>query len=259
MSDPKEAAVFAFLVTALLSIPAASQEVDITSEDPLAGEIQSKFSDHFEVEFDPGKVFMKEISSESKFEMNKSYREKTTVFQTPRGYIEKTVSNDSIIKTVHTPFGTFKSGVEDGENISSFEGDKRNQAERIKEELEDEMSERAEKVEEKKRLVMGRMLPDIELEVEEEHEVEHFNLTNKEDDEIDLSGWRVLSQGTNQDTLSLDRKISSGETLTFYSGDREEVKGIEDAVYDTGLTIYSDSGELTLFNEHDKAVDTFEY
>lgn len=259
MADPKEAAVFAAATLVLISIPAASQNVEIESKDSLSGEINSKFSDHFETDFETGKIFLREISSDHRYEKNESYDKTVTVFQTSRGYIEKTVTNNSIIKTIKTPYGTFKSGVKNGENISSFDGGNREEAEKLRADLEEKMSERAGKTQEKKRIVMSKILPDIELDVEQKQEIEHFNLTNNEDEEVDLEKWYILSEGTNKDTLNLERTISPGETLTFYSGEREEVNGAEDAIYDTGLTIYSNSGAVTLYNDNEKAVDTFEY
>jgi hypothetical protein len=59
--------------------------------------------------------------------------------------------------------------------------------------------------------------------------------------------------------MNLKRTISEGETSTFYSFERVEVKCVEDASYDTGLTIYSNDGKVSLFNENDKMVDRFEY
>lgn len=259
MADPKEAAVFAAATLVLISIPAASQNVEIESKDSLSGEINSKFSDHFETDFEAGKIFLREISSDYRYEKNESYDKTVAVFQTSRGYIEKTVTNNSIIKTIKTPYGTFKSGVKNGENISSFDGGNREEAEKIRSNLEEKMSERSKSAQEKKRIVMSRILPDIDLDVEQEQEIEHFNLNNNEDEEVDLENWYVLSKGTNKYTLNLERTISPGETLTFYSGEREEVNGVEDAVYDTGLTIYSNDGSVKLFNDNEKVVDAFEY
>ncbi len=90
-------------------------------------------------------------------------------------------------------------------------------------------------------------------------EYEHFNLTNNEDREISLENWYIHSEGSNVDTMNLKRTISQGETMTFYSGEREEVNGVEDAIYDKGLTIYSNDGKVSIFNENDKMVDRFEY
>lgn len=259
MADPREAALFAAATLVLISIPAASQNVEIESEDSLSGEINSKFSDHFETNFEAGKIFLREINSDYRYEKNESYDKTVTVFQTSKGYIQKTVTNNSIIKTIQTPYGTFKSGVKDGENISSFDGGNREEAEEIRSNLENKMSERSETAQEKKRIVMSRILPDIELSVEQKQEIEHFNLTNNEDEEVDLENWYIMSEGTNKDTLNLERTISSGETLTFYSGGKEEVNGAEEAIYDTGLTIYSNDGSVRLFNDNEKVVDTFEY
>jgi hypothetical protein len=259
MAKPREAAIFAAITVILVSIPAASQDVEISNKGDLEGKIDSRFSDQFKIDFNPGEVFMKTISSEDKFEVNKSFRETTKTLQTSNGYIKKVVSNDSIVKTVQTPYGRFKSGVRNGDNFSSFDGGDKEKASDLKNSLEEKFEERSSEVLDKKQVVMSRILPSIELSVEQEQEVEHFNLTNNEESKVDLSGWKVLSKGSMEYTLRLDRIISPGETLTFYSGSKEDVGGRRDAVYGTGLTIYSNDGELTLFNEQEKVVDSYKY
>ncbi len=167
MADPKEAAVFAVAIIVLISIPAASQNVEITEKDRLSGEITSKFSFHFKVEFDPGKLFLRGINNEAKFEMNESFKKKEKLFQTNRGSIRKTVSNSYIIKDAQTPYGKFREGLENGENISEFDGEEEEKAKEIKSKLESMMEEKSEKALDKKRVVISHLLPDIGLSVEE--------------------------------------------------------------------------------------------
>jgi hypothetical protein len=118
--------------------------------------------------------------------MNESFKKKEKLFQTNRGSIRKTVSNNSIIKDTQTPYGKLREGLENGENISEIDGGEKEKAKEIKSELESKMKERSEKALDKKRVVISRKLPDVGLNVEETQEYEQFNLTNNEDRDISL-------------------------------------------------------------------------
>jgi hypothetical protein len=254
MLDLRESVVFALLGVIIVSIPAASQNVDI-EEGEYRGVIESEFSDHFKVDFDTGKVFTQAISSDSRLEIKKSFRKKVVEFQTAEGSIEKTWSNDSIVTEVQTPYGSFESGVENGENFSEYEGENQEMAEELREELRDRMDEKLSQAEEKRKIVVQRILPDVELNVEDDHDKEHFNLTNQGEDSVDLEGWRVLSEGSGKDSIQLSRELEPGETRKF-TGSAGEV-GFSSQ--DSDMTIYSGDASITLFNSDERIVDSIEH
>lgn len=259
MPELRESVVLAILVTVLISIPAASQTVNIHEGEDFGGSIDSKFSDIFKVDFKPGEMLMELKDSEYKLEINQSYRKRVVKLQGSHGFIRKTVSNESIVKVVQTPYGKFESGVRNGENFSDFEGGDEEKAEEIKDNLESVLDERLVEAREKRRVVVSRIMPDIELDVETDNSIEHFNLTNNGEEEINMEGWTVVTEGGEGDSMQLERSIEPGEKLAFYSGDRDDIEGAEDAIYGTGLTIYSDEGSVTLHNENERVVDTYEY
>jgi hypothetical protein len=254
MPDVRESVVFAALAVIIISIPSASQTVEI-EEDEYRGVIESEFSDHFQVDFDTGKIFTEAISGDSKLEINKSFRKKTVELQTSQGFIRKERTNDSIVKSVQTPYGKFKSGVRKGENFSEFDGGNRAKAENIREELEKRLEEKMGEAEEKRQIVVSRILPDVELSVEYNHDTEHFNLTNQGEETVDLEGWTVVSEGSSRDTLQLDGELGPDETRT-YRGSAGEV-GFSDQ--DSDLTIYSGEGEVELLTSEERIVDSIEY
>jgi hypothetical protein len=259
MSRLRESVVLALLATILISIPAASQRVQITEEESFGGTIDSRFSDMFELKFNPGEMLIDMKSSESKLEINESYDRKVVSLQTPTGYIERTKTNDSIIKVVQTPYGRFNWGVRGGNNFSDFEGGNRDNALEIRQRLEKKLREKITEAKEKKQIVVSRILPDIELSVETRNEIEHFNLTNAGEEEVDLEGWKIVTEGGEGDTMRLDQVIEPGEKLVYYSDGRDEVEGAVDASYGTGLTIYSNEGQVTLYNEHERVVESVSY
>lgn len=259
MSDYRTSIVFALLITVLISIPAASQTVNISDESSYSGEIDSKFSDMFDLDFEAGKMLIDMIESDSKLEIRETFDRKVVSFQTPTGYIEKTETNDSITRVVQTPYGRLEWGVKEGDNFSEFEGGDKEKTLSIKNSLQEQLSEKMGEAMEKKQVVVSRILPKIDAEVETRNEIEHFNLTNRGENPVDMEGWKVVTDGGEGDSMALDHIIEPGEQLVYYSGDRDEVDGAEDAQYGTGLTIYSGDGQVTLYNENERVVDSLSY
>jgi hypothetical protein len=259
MSRLRESVVLAVLATILISIPAASQRVDITEGENFGGTIDSKFSNMFELDFESGNMLMEMINSESRLEINETFDRKTKSLQTPSGYLKKTKTNNSIVKVVQTPYGRFKWGFREGNNFSDFEGGNKDKAQEIKRSLMNEMEEKIREAKEKKQVVISRILPNIEIQVETRNEVEHFNLTNRGDKEVDLENWKIVTDGGEGDTMTLGKIIEPGEELTYYSNEMEDVERSENIFLNTGLTIYSGEGQITLYNEHERVVESVSY
>ena len=258
MASHRESVIMAAIVVILISIPAASQTVEISGEDTKIGVIESEFSDRFEAEFKPGKVVNRLIDSEAKLEVNKSFERNVKHLQTAEGSVKVVKTNNSIENVVQTPYGRFEFGVENGEDYERFEGENQERAEKVRDSLMSEMEERSKEVNEKHELVVQEMLPDIRVSVSEGGDDEHFNLTNTDEGDVDLKGWSVLSKGSSRDYYNLTGSIESGETKTFYSNTRSEVSGVEDAVYGTDTTVYSD-GAVRVYNTVDILVDGSDY
>ncbi len=254
MFDLRESVVFAALGVIIVSIPAASQNVEI-QEDQYSGMIDSKFSELFKVDFMEGKVFTKALSSDSKLVINKSFRKKVIEFQTSEGSIRKIWTNNSIVKKVQTPHGSFESGVRDGENFSEYDGSSRGRAESLKDKLEQRLKEKLSRAEEKRKIVVQKILPNVEMSVQSSHDIEHFNLTNQGDETVKLEDWRVLSEGSSRDSMQLSGKLEPGEKLSF-TGSAGEV---DFEARETDMTIYSGEATLTLFNSEERIVDSVEH
>ena len=259
MSDVRESAILAALAVILISIPAASQNVEIKDKGDYHGVIDSKFADRFEVDFEPGKMLMEAVDSEAKFEINESFKKKVVRLQTAEGAIKKVKTNDTKIKTVTTPYGDFKSGFKQGENISEFDGADKKKAEELKKNLENRLDERLSEAKDKKQVVVSRILPDIDLDIQSSGD-RHFNLTNNEDKTVSMENWQIVSKDSSRYSAGLEGEIRPGETKVYYSGDKEEVDdGAENAIYDSGLFIYKNSGEVTVYNAEEKIVDQIKY
>ncbi|MFB6158147.1 MAG: hypothetical protein ABEJ95_00625 [Candidatus Nanohalobium sp.] len=268
MDGARDSVVFALLAVVLISIPAASQSVEIKERSDLHGVIDSRFSDRFEVEFEPGKVVMSILGSSSKLSSNVSYRRNISVLRTPQGFIKKKRTSNYSITVVQTPYGRFKTGFRDGENISGFEGEAKEKAEEVRKILRKKFRSRMSEARKRKQMVVSSMLPDVELDVVARNDtVEHFTLSNTGDKKVDMDEWKVKtvdSEGVIKEVLKLERSIGTGEETVFYSSSREELEsvGIEpesSAVVESGLNILNGGGEVRLYNENDRLVDSYSY
>jgi hypothetical protein len=255
MVKVRDSILFPALIILLIAIPAASQTVNIKQDEGYRGVIDSEFSDVFEVDFDPGKMFMELKQSEARLQVNQSFRKRVVMLQTSEGYVKKTQTNDSIVKVVQTPYGRFETGVRSGENFSSFDGDQRSKAEELRNRLEDKFSEKVKESQDRKRVVMDRILPDVELDVRVESP-EHFNLTNTGEDKISLQDWVVMSEGSNKYTYELEGSIEPGETRSYYSSTGYSDR--DNTVDGTDMTLYNSGGEVVLYNSQERVIDSFE-
>lgn len=255
MDNYRESVLMALIVVILVSVPAASQNVEISGENE--GVINSMFSDLFEADFKSGKEVLVLEDSDAKLEINKSYKKNIKLLQTSTGYFKVKKTNESIEKVINTPYGKFEFGVNESGNYSYFEGSDKEEAQDLRSNLESLMDEKESEVSEKRDIVVERILPDINLEVEDDTEIEHFNLTNNGDSRVDLTGWSVITEGSGTDSYSLSGDIDSGETITFYSGSEDVVFSDNQIRVDT--TVYSNTngdGEVRVYNHVNKLVDS---
>jgi hypothetical protein len=256
MPDHRESVVLAGITLILISIPAAPQTVEIDDGEDMEGMIDSKFSDRFEVEFQPGKVVNSLVDSKARLQVNRSFDRNARRLQTAEGYVKIVETNDSIEKTVQTPYGRFEFGVRSGENYSEFTGneDSREKAEKLREDLLSRLESRMNEVEEKHRVVVQEMLPDISASVNDSPEIEHVNLTNNGEEEVDLSGWKMLSvDGDGTEYMNLTGEIESDETVTYFAGSSEDrVKEFENVVVKDS-NVYSD-GVLKVYNSAEREI-----
>ncbi len=206
--------MFSVAFVVLFSIPAASQQVDVVESagDGMEAVIDTRFSDTFSLEMRPGMEKMKLEDSASRFRLKErpSMRRKKIV--TPVGSLVVRRSNDSVLKKVETPYGTLRTGVRDGRRFSSFSGLNRSRVEITLQDLESRMSMRSREARAKRRSVLDRMMP--EMEISSNYTSDVLNVTNTGEEAVSLSGWRVVNSGESESPypLQLGSRLGSDET-----------------------------------------------
>lgn len=255
MASYRESFILAAISVILVSIPAASQNIEINGTKDEVGLIDTKFSDKFKLDFSTGREVTTYIDKEAKLKINESFKKDIKRLQTSEGNVKIVKTNKIINKTVKTPYGNFNYGVKNGNSFDKFNGGNKAKAEEIKRDLLNKLGNRTYKAENKSDIVIDEMIPEIKLSVEDKPEIEHFNLTNKEKKDIDLGAWTIKTVGTGTDFLHLDREIKPGEKITFYAGNQN--KEISSNQVEVDLKIYS-NGKIILYNELEKEVAKLE-
>ena len=257
MVDSRDAIVLSGILVALLSIPAASERINIEEgpENGLDAEIETNLSDKFSLEMSPGKERIEMVDSTSSYTRDQKPSKKIKKITSPEGILKVRKSNNSILKTVETPYGTLKTGIKNGKRFSDFSGLNKSKVRDVKKKLSDRLAKKGREADAKRRTVLEKVLTDIELEVSEGGEDEHINLTNKESSSISTEGWTV--ENDEGDVYTISGSLSADGTLTLFS--KEYDSDLENSVSETDVTLYSTGGEIRVYNEEDYLLASEDY
>lgn len=252
MEDKREAFVTALVLTLVLSIPAAAQSVNMSEkgDEFFESESQGRFGSSFDIEFSENSRSSSLQGTDYSVSTTDTPNRTVEVYSTPKAslkisYINSTYSAEKLT----TPYGTLTTGVRNGRRFETFEGLNRTRVEQIKSEIEEEMEEEVSDLEARERNAIKSELPDLRVGVHE-GEIEYVNITNQGSEQVDLSGWRFVSSDESYtDSFTVESvEIEPGNTYTFYSGEPGE-NAETDAVYETGMTLYSSSGVLEIYTD----------
>lgn len=252
MEDKREAFVTALVLTLVLSIPAAAQSVNISEEGDefFESESQGRFGSSFDIAFSENSRSSSLQGTDYSISTTDTPNRTVEVYRTPKASLKVSYINSTYrAEKLTTPYGTLTTGVRNGRRFETFEGLNRTRVEQIKSEIEKEMEEEVSDLEARERNAIKSELPDLRVEVHE-GEIEYVNITNQGSEPVDLSGWRFVSSDESYtDSFKVESvEIESGNTYTFYSGEPGE-NAETDAVYETGMTLYSSSGVLEIYTD----------
>lgn len=252
MEDKREALVTALVLTLVLAIPAAAESVNISEQGDnfFESESQGRFGSSFDIEFSENARSSSLQGTDYSVSTTDTPNRTAEVYRTPEASLKISYINASYrAEELTTPYGTLITGVRNGRRFEKFEGLNRSKVQRIKSRIESEMEAEVSDLEAREREAITSELPDLEIEVHE-GETEYVNITNHGSESVDLSGWRfVSSDETYTDSFTVESvDIEPENSYIFYSGEPgEDAK--TDAVYETGMTLYSSSGVLEIYTE----------
>ena len=231
--DRTEAILTAFILTALLAFPTASQNVDFGSDStPVVSDASSLQTD---VDIDPEDVTEASIrESDSMYTVKETPYQRVEEVSTPEASLTLTVNNSSKIYRLESPSGTLVQGLEEGLKVSRFEGADRTRLEEKFSELKSDMEAFGDRVQDE-------MTPEVEVRITRSKaadEDERAVIDSDEDQEISLRDWTLKNSDVDSYNFS-DVTLGPGETVFVYAAEKASLNVSEDDadnyVYGTGV------------------------
>jgi len=214
--DAGKASLYSIVLLLVLSIPVASQQVEIEEDsEGFDAFVDTNFSSSFQMDIRTG---LEEISleeSDGSYSMTERPEMKSREFVSPQGSLKVKESPNASVETVRTAYGVLKTGFRDGENISSFSGpeDMKSRVQNIKERLEANLSVKKREASMKKSVVMEKILPDVSVS-HEFGDSERIVISNDGEESVSLGGWTV--KNSDPDIFELEEDLSSGAEIVLY-------------------------------------------
>jgi hypothetical protein len=254
MIGSRRAIVFSAAVLFLFTIPVASQSVDIqNSGDGFDAFVDTGFSKAFDLNISEGIERMNLVDSDSRYRVESTPSSVEKKLVTPRGTLEIIRTTNLSLKTVETPYGTLKTGFSNGKNVSTFTGpeDLREKVERIRDELIKNLTVEEREASAKKRVVLDRILPDIEVEPVFTNSSEYVLLSNAGGENVSLKGWKL--ENSDPDSYRLSLELGPDEDIRLYAGEVPEA--VNSSVGGTGVDLDQYEDKLVLENRLGRVID----
>lgn len=261
MEDRREAFVTALVLTLILAIPTAAQSVDISEDEDnfFESESQGRFGSSFNIEFSESLRTSNLEGPDYTVSATDTPNRSVEVYSTAEASLKISYVNSTYrAEKLTTPYGSLTTGVRNGRRFETFEGLNRTKVEQIKSEIKNEMEKEVSELESRERSAIRSELPDLEIEVHE-GDVEYVNITNQASEPVDLSGWRFVSSDESYtDSFTVESlELDPGQNYTLYSGNPDSVR--TNAVYETGMTLYSSSGVLEIYTDQELKYTELQY
>lgn len=284
MADISNAAILASIVVGMVSIPAASGNIDaetavpepvdnISSTDNVPKHestnlssnsftkvVETAFSE-IRTQVTSGNIQGELESPQSRLELKKNPDGVTWKIETPQGTLTVKQGSQKVVEKTETPQGTLKKTRVNGAVSTSFEGSNRAEVESVSGELRDLMQQKREEYRSNTDKMRTEQYSDgIHLDVAPETP-EKAVLENQVGQSIDLEGWQIANN--NPDYYELNQTLGDGQKLHIYSSDRDDINVTENEediyVYGSGLTWEDGSDTAKLFDSGGEQIESYSY
>lgn len=250
--DRKGPLLTAFVLTALIAFPAASQNIsygelsEVDESSPVVDDASHLSTD---VSIDS------EMSSEASIEeaglsytVDESHVKRVERLSTPSADLVLEIDNKSRIYTLETAYGTLVRGIDEGLRVSDFEGANRTR-------LVDTFESMRSKMETYRSRVRDEMLPDIDVKItrsKASDDDERAVIDNEGSETVDLSGWRFENSDPDEYEFD-DLSLESGQRALVYTEREDQLNVSENEddkyVYGTGVDWDETEDKALLFDE----------
>jgi hypothetical protein len=244
-----EAVLTALILTAAISIPSASQNIDYGSDTSSNPIIHSASTQNIDVRTSSEVPTTAEIEEQDAlYRLSETpYRSFETV-STPAATLNVKVDNSSRIYELETANGELLIGMKNGREVYQFTGANRSIAE-------EKMSEMREDLRDYRQEIRDEMTPDLEVKVtksKSDDPDERVVIENEETGAVELDGWTLMNSDSDTHEFD-DLELDSGQRVYVYNSEESELNVSElsepEYIYGTGLDWDYYSDEASLFNE----------
>ncbi|QKQ98787.1 hypothetical protein GKQ38_04660 [Candidatus Nanohaloarchaea archaeon] len=253
MESKKDTVVTALVITLVISIPAAAQSIELDQGQNkfFKSDTQGKFGSSFQLDFSSARRSSYLKTPQYSVSSTTTPQKTVKTYSTAKADLTISYINATTrIEKITTPYGTLVTGVRNGRRFERFTGVNRTRVEKIKSEVKEKYHKSISELEKRETKAIRSELPDLKVGIKE-GETEYVNITNQASEPVDLSGWKMVSTSSDlSDNFTVGQvTIRPGHTYTFYEGEGRRGELKTNAVYDTGLTIYSGSGRLKVYTD----------
>jgi hypothetical protein len=244
-----EAVLTALILTAAISIPSASQNIDYGSEKPSTPIIHSASTQDIDVSTSSNIPTTAEIEEEDAlYRLSETPHKSIETVSTPAAVLRLKVDNDSRIYELETANGELVTGMKNGREIYEFTGANRSIAE-------EKMSEMREDLRDYQQEIREEMTPELEIKVtksKSDDPDERVVVENEETDAVELDGWTLMNSDSDIHEFD-DMELDSGQRVYVYKAAESELNVSElsepEYIYGTGLDWDYYSDHASLFNQ----------
>lgn len=239
-----QSAMLASVLVGMISIPAASQNLDVSQPivedmDNISASVQNpenveetfgpeSYRKSVETAFDEFNTVLEGDSSsmthttpESEVSVESEPGERVFSLETPSGTIERTYSSESVVEQVSTSRGTLTTRRDQGTVEVEFRGQDRDSVEATASDLRKRLDSRVQRLRDRynaTRETATISQGDIEVEIKPE-DGEYIRISSHEG--VDLHNWTVSDEAGNTYEFG-DFSLQEGESVTLYSGSGED-------------------------------------
>ncbi len=257
MSDRTGAVISAVILTALIAFPAASENIDYGGESSPIVEESSALNT--EINIDDAATSEASIERvDSRYVVEETHSFRVEELSTAEADLRLVVDNSSRLYTLEMPEGTLVQGVDEGREVSRFEGADRST-------VSDKMSDLRSQLEEERDLVKDEMTPDLEVRVTQSKTADPDQravISNFDEEAVDIEGWTLYNENDESHEFD-DLVLTPGQQAYVYKEDNETLNVSEASenhyVYDTGVSWNSFGDTARLENSDEVVIDIDSY
>lgn len=250
--DRKGPLLTAFVLTALIAFPAASQDIsyeELSQVDESSPVVDDSTNLNTDVSIDSGMASEASIEEAGLYyEIQESHVKRVESLSTPSADLILEIDNESRIYTLETAYGTYKKGINEGLRISDFEGANKTH-------LKNEFESMRAKMETYRSRVRDEMAPEIDVSITRSKaadEDERVVLDNEDSKTINLVGWKIQNSDPDEYEFE-DLSLDAGQQAFVYTATEDELNVSENEndeyIYGTEVDWDGTEDEAILFDQ----------